>query len=109
LGFHVARASGMTMDVFTQTGKYSEEDCMNVIKERNLERDRELYINKWHFFESNNFEDILYEVPHDSLVILGAYGHGVIKDILFGSKLEMIQSTISNNLLIAGPNYATTL
>jgi hypothetical protein len=109
LGFHVARASGMTMDVFTQTGKYSEEDCMNVIKERNLERDKELYINKWHFFESNNFEDILYEVPHDSLVILGAYGHGVIKDILFGSKLEMIQSTISNNLLIAGPNYATTL
>ena len=109
LGFHVARASGMTMDVFTQTGKYSEEDCMNVIKERNLERDRELYINKWHFFESNNFEDILYEVPHDSMVILGAYGHGVIKDILFGSKLEMIQSTISNNLLIAGPNYATTL
>ena len=109
LGFHVARASGMTMDVFTQTGKYSEEDCMNVIKERNLERDKELYINKWHFFESNNFEDILYEVPHDSMVILGAYGHGVIKDILFGSKLEMIQSTISNNLLIAGPNYATTL
>ena len=109
LGFQAARASGMTMDVFTQTGKYSEEDCMNVIKERNLERDKELYINKWHFFESNNFEDILYEVPHDALVILGAYGHGVIKDILFGSKLEMIQSTISNNLLIAGPNYATIL
>ena len=109
LGFQVARASGMSMDVYTQTGKYCEEDCINVIKERNLEREKDLYINKWHFFEDNKFEDILYEVPHDSLVILGAYGHGVIKDILFGSKLEMIQSTISNNLLIAGPNYATTL
>jgi hypothetical protein len=109
LGFQVARASGMSIDVFTQTGKYCEEDCTNVIKERNLEREKELYINKWHFFENNNFEDNLYEIPHDALVILGAYGHGVIKDILFGSKLETIQSTISNNLLIAGPNYATTL
>ena len=109
LGFQIARASGMSIDVFTQTGKYSEEDCMNVIKERNLEKDKDLYINQWHFFENNNFEDNLYEVPHDALVILGAYGHGVIKDILFGSKLETIQSTISNNLLIAGPNYATIL
>jgi hypothetical protein len=109
LGFHVARVSGMSIDVFTQTGKYSEEDCMNVIKERNLEKEKELYINKWHFFENNNFEDNLYEIPHDALVILGAYGHGVIKDILFGSKLEKIQSTISNNLLVAGPNYTTTL
>ena len=109
LGFQVARASGMSMDVYTQTGKYCEEDCINVIKERNLEREKDLYINKWHFFEDNKFEDILYEVHHNSFVILGAYGHGVIKDILFGSKLEMIQSTISNNLLIAGPNYATTL
>ena len=109
LGFQVARASGMSIDVFTQTGKYSEEDCMNVIKERNLERDKDLYINKWHFFENNNFEDNLYAVPHDALVIMGAYGHGVIKDFLFGSKLEKTQSTISNNLLIAGPNYATIL
>jgi hypothetical protein len=109
LGFQVARASGMSLDVFTQIGKYSEKDCMKVIKERDLEREKDLYINNWHFFENNNFEDNLYMIPHDALVILGAYGHGVIKDILFGSKLEIIQSTISNNLLIAGPNYATTL
>jgi hypothetical protein len=109
LGFHAARASGMSIDVFTQTGKYSKEDCMNVIKERNLEKEKDLYINEWHFFENNNFENNLYEVPHDALVILGAYGHGVIKDIFLGSKLEKIQSTISNNLLVAGPNYTTTL
>lgn len=106
LGFHVARASGMSIDVFTQTGKSSKEDYQNVIKDRNLEKDMDRYVNQWHFFENNNFEDNLYKVPHDALVILGAYGHGVIKDILFGSKMEKIQSTISNNLLIAGPNYA---
>jgi hypothetical protein len=108
LGFHVARSSGMQLDVFTQTGKSSKEYYQNVIKERNLEKEMDLYVNQWRFFENDNFEDNLYEVSHDALVILGAYGHGVIKDIVFGSKMEKIQSTISNNLLIAGPNYTAT-
>jgi nucleotide-binding universal stress UspA family protein len=63
------------------------------------------YVNKWHFFESGGFEENLYQVPHDALVILGAYGHGLIKNIFFGSKMEQVQSTISNNFLIVGPNY----
>jgi len=107
LGFHVARASGMSIDVFTQTGKSSKEDYQQMVKDRNLEKDMDLYVKKWDFFENNNFEDYLYEVPHDALVILGAYGHGVIKDIVVGSKMEKIQATITNNLLIAGPNYTT--
>jgi hypothetical protein len=105
LGFHVARASGLPMDVFTQTGKCSREDYQKVIKDRNLEEDTDRYINQWHFFENNHFEDNLYEVPHDALVVLGAYGHGVLKDFVFGSKMEKIQSTITNNLLVAGSNY----
>jgi len=107
LGFHVARASGMSLDVFTQTGKSSKEDYQQMVKDRNLEKDMDLYVKQWDFFENNNFEDNLYEVPHDALVILGAYGHGVIKDIVVGSKMEKIQATITNNLLIAGPNYTT--
>lgn len=52
---------------------------------------------------------MLYDVPHDALVVLGAYGHGMIKDILMGSKMEQIQSTVTNNLLITGPNCSVTL
>lgn len=107
LGFHVARTSGMSLDVFTQTGTSSKEDYQQMVKDRNLEKDMDLYVKQWDFFENNNFEDNLYEVPHDALVILGAYGHGVIKDIVVGSKMEKIQATITNNLLIAGPNYTT--
>jgi hypothetical protein len=106
LGFHVARASGMRMDVFTQTGKSSKEDYQKLIKDRNIEEDMDRYVNQWHFFENDHFEDHLYDIPHDALVILGAYSHGVIKDIVVGSKWEKIQSTIGNNLLVAGPNYA---
>jgi nucleotide-binding universal stress UspA family protein len=52
---------------------------------------------------------MLYEVPHDSLIVLGAYGHGVIKEILLGSKMEHIQSTVTNNLLVTGPNCRISL
>ena len=107
LGFHIARASGMQLDVFTQTEKFSKEDYQQMIKDRNIEEEMELYVKQWHFFENRVFEENLYDVPHDALVILGAFGHGVIRNFVFGSKMEKIQSTISNNLLIAGPNYTT--
>ncbi len=107
LGFHIARASGMQLDVFTQTENLSKEDYQQIIKDRNLEKEMKLYVNRWHFFENRVFEENLYDVPHDALVILGAYGHGVIRNFVFGSMMEKIQSTISNNLLIAGPNYTT--
>jgi hypothetical protein len=106
LGLHVARASEIELNVFTQTEKLSKEEYLQMIKDRDLEEEMDLFVNQWHFFESNNFEDNLYDIPHDALVVLGAFGHGVIKNFVFGSKLEKIQSTISNNLLIAGPNYA---
>lgn len=107
LGFHVARAAGMKLNIFTQMEKISKEEYQQMIKDRNLEEEMDLFVNQWHFFENNNFEDNLYDVPHDALVVLGASGHGVVKNFVFGSKMEKIQSTISNNLLIAGPNYTT--
>jgi hypothetical protein len=106
LGLHIARVSGMQLDVFTQTGKSSKEDYQNLVKDRNLEKDVDRYVKQWHFFENDHFEEHLYEVPHDALVIMGAYGHGVIRELVAGSKWETVQSTIGNNLLVAGPNFA---
>jgi hypothetical protein len=108
LGFHIARTSGIQLDIFTMTEKASKEDYRQMIKDRHLETEMDLYVNQWHFFENRVFEENLYDVPHDALVILGAFGHGVIRNFVFGSKMEKIQSTITNNLLIAGPNYTAT-
>ena len=36
---------------------------------------------------------------------MGAYGHGVVREMLFGSTMEMIQTHLPNTMLIAGPNY----
>lgn len=46
----------------------------------------------------------LYAVPHDALVVLGAYGHGTIRS-LFGSTMEMVQAELPNPLLVIGPKY----
>ena len=108
LGFRINRNSGLPLDVFTYVGKTSRESYEKIVEDENLEKEMDLYVNKWHFFENGSFEDNLYEIPHDALVILGAYGHGLIKSLVFGSKMETIQSTITNNLLIVGPNYTAT-
>ncbi|HUV78199.1 MAG TPA: universal stress protein [Desulfobacterales bacterium] len=108
LGFHISRISGMPLDVFTQVENSSPEWYRQVVKDENLEEEMDRYVNDWHFFENKVFEENLYDVPHDALVVLGAFGHGVIRNFVFGSKMEKIQSTVSNSLLMAGPNYTAT-
>jgi len=105
LGLHISRVSGLPINVFTQTENTSRESYEKVIEKNNLEKEMRRRINEWHMFEKGRFEEILYQVPHDALVVLGAYGHSLLKEMVFGSKLEKIQSTLSNNLLIVGPKY----
>ena len=95
----------MTLHLYTQTGKRTPEDYRAIVADRGLENQLEEVMSSWTFFDKGRFEDNLYNVPHEALIVLGAYGHGLIKDIMFGSMMEKIQSTISNNLLIAGPKY----
>jgi hypothetical protein len=105
LGIRIAKLTGMDLDVYTQVGKHTPPEYRAIVKDRGLQKQMDSVLGKWTFFEKGRFEDNLYEVPHDALIVLGAYGHGIIRDIMFGSMMEKIQSTISNNLLIAGPKY----
>lgn len=105
LGIRTAKVTGMPLDVYTQTGKTPTSKYRATVQDQGLEKSLESVLSQWIFFEKGRFVDNLYEVPHNALVVLGAYGHGIIRDIMFGSMMEKIQSTISNNLLIAGPKY----
>ena len=105
LGFRISRASEMPLSVYTHMENVSKESYEEIIKNENLEEEMDRYVTEWHMFERGKFEENIYDVPHDALVVLGAYGHSLIRNIFFGSKMEKIQSTITNNLLIAGPNY----
>ena len=102
LGIHIANRTGFPLKMLTCL----EEDrafYQNTIDMAELKQGVKQSVALWDQFENGRFEEHLYTVPHDSLVLVGAYGHGIIKDFLFGSKLEKIQATLTNNLLIAGP------
>lgn len=106
LGLRLARLTGMPLRMFTQMENYSREDYEKVIAENGLEEAVKNDLAEWRIFETGDLEVNLYQVEHDALIILGAFGHGVIRDVLFGSKMEKIQSRMPNNLLIVGPRYA---
>jgi len=109
LGIQLSRQSGLELTLFTQVERGAPDAYDTVIREHDLETEVEQHVKRWDRFESGKLEENLYEVPYDALVVMGAYGHGLIRDLVFGSKMERIQSTITNNLLIVGPNYTARL
>ena len=109
LALSISRVTGMPLDIFTQVEDKTEADYRRSIDEAGLTDEVSQGVRSWKFMTPGKFEENLYEVPHDALVVLGAFGHGVIRDIMFGSKMEVIQSNISNNMLIVGPQYRAVL
>ena len=57
----------------------------------------------WQFLADGDISQQLYCLPHDGLVMLGAYGKGAIRETLFGSTMEKVQSGLPNSLMIVGP------
>ncbi len=105
LGIRIQRKTGMPLRIFTRTEGKDPDVYRQEVRERRFEDDIEKCGAEWHFWEEGADEDNLYDVPHDALVVLGAFGHGLIRDFVFGSTMEKVQSVISNNLLIVGPGY----
>ena len=106
LGLHVARQSGSPLDLYTQAEGRSQDEYRKIIEDAGLAEAIRGQMRHWHFFETARLEENLYTVAHDALAVVGAFGHGVIRDLFFGSKMETIQSILPNNLLIVGPSYA---
>jgi len=109
LGVKIAMSSGLPLDIYTLLERKDETYYRDLIKKGSLDEPVRQVSKQWHFYKKSEFDTMLYDVPHNSLIILGAYGHGIIKDILLGSKMEKIQSTVTNNLLITGPYCAISL
>lgn len=109
LGLKIAMSSGLALNIYTLLENHKKSYYQEMVKKNGLEEPLSQLLKKWHFYKKPDFEAMLYDVPHDSLIVLGAYGHGVIKDILLGSKMEQIQSTVTNNMLITGPYCSISL
>ena len=109
LGLKLAMSSGLPLDIYTLKENHRELHYREQVQKAGLEDPLSQLSNQWHFYKKSEFDIMLYAVPHDSLIVLGAYGHGIIKDVLLGSKMEKIQSTVTNNLLITGPHCNISL
>lgn len=108
LGLRIQSITNFPLRLFT-FAETAPEVYQKEIIDYGLENELNQRIENWQLFESGNLTDYLYSVPHDALVILGAFSHGLIKDVMFGSKMEKIQTSISNNLLIVGSRYSTSI
>ena len=107
-GLQIAERSGLPLDLFIQMER-KEFYYYEQIHEAGLEKALNERVRHRHHFENGAFIENLYSVPHDALVLLGAYGHGFIQQMLFGSKLETVQNTLTNNMLVSGPRSAASL
>lgn len=104
LGLQLHKKSGYPLEIFTFTGKHSEDYFDEQVQNAGLWNDVKEHVHTWHKITNESFENALYAVPHNALIVVGAYGHGLIKDFIFGSKIELIQSWMPNSMLLVGPN-----
>jgi len=107
-GLQIAERSGLPLDVFIQLERKAFY-YYDQIHDAGLEKSLSERVRHWHQFESGAFSENLYSVPHDALVLAGAYGHGMLKQMLFGSKLETVQTTLTNPMLVSGPRTTAGL
>jgi len=105
LGLRICRASGYPMDVFARAEDVPAELYEKVIENKNPKEEMNTGVNKWHIFKEGDFQENLYNVPHDALVVLNAYRHRPVRKMIFGSQMEKINSILPNNFLVAGPKY----
>jgi nucleotide-binding universal stress UspA family protein len=103
-GLHIQRLSGFQLDMFTYTKNHDKDYFKQQLQDANLMDAVRKNVRTWHETGDGSFEDNLYAVPHDALLIVGAYGHGLVKEMLFGSKMETLQNWMPNNILVIGPN-----
>ena len=105
LGRHISQASGFPLYIFTQAENQSRDYYREILDNNGLFEPIKKKEVTWWFFDKGTFAENLYKVPHDSLAVVGTLGHNLVKEVLFGSKAETLQTLLPNNLLLVGPHY----
>jgi hypothetical protein len=99
----IARLANVPLRVHTQFVGITESECKDALAKTGALHNAALADVEWRTYAKGSFEENLYEVDHDSLIVAGAAGHHIIKELVFGSKLEIIQSVLPNSLVVVGP------
>lgn len=103
LARRLARHASFPLRVFTWADGHARSEYEKALEEADQRRIVAEDASEWLFVETPSLEQALYEIPREALIVAGAYGHGPLREALFGSKPEKIQSEVPNNLLLVGP------
>jgi nucleotide-binding universal stress UspA family protein len=99
----ISRRSKARLTIFTQA-EADGDTYTHQLKRAGLAKDLGEGRVEWLCFQSGDLRENLYAVPANALAVAGAHGHGVARDLVFGSKLELIQSELPNPMVIVGPS-----
>ena len=105
----VSSRAQVPLTVYTQLDDMNRDRCATRLRPLGIDTESPDTDRGWVTFTSGAFEQNLYDIPSDALVVVGAAGENVMRELVFGSKLEAIQSTLPNPLLVIGPNCQPTL
>jgi hypothetical protein len=100
LALEINRRSNAPLQIFSQ-GERS--DLEKQLQQQGFPA-AQIQTFNWQFFGDGDIAGQLYALPHDGLVILGAYAKGSIREAVFGSTMEKVQSGLPNSLMVVGPN-----
>jgi hypothetical protein len=95
---------GSTHDLHPRRREEEKDTYQRQLDREGLAEDLEEGRVEWICFEEGDLRENFYAVHSDGLIVAGAQGHGVAKDLVFGSKLELIQSELPNPMVIVGPS-----
>ena len=108
LGLAVAREANVPFAVYTQLEKTDRSHCEQTLADANLLDRVRGPSGRWELFDEGTLEENLWAVPHDSLVVIGAAGQRLIRELVLGSHLEKVQSVLPNPLLVVGPFWGSS-
>ena len=103
LGLKLAQVTKFPLDVFTPQQSDGDKHLKSVAHSGGSPKAAEKSSFTCHQYDPRHFTENLYEVSPEALVIVKCSTKGVIR--AQASTMEMIQSTVPNNLLIVGPKY----
>lgn len=106
LGLKLRDLTDLPLQLFTYAEKKPKSHYEEVLDGHDLFSEIKADRVGWIFVDDAPFRESLYAVPNDALVIMGAYGHGLIKELIFGSMMEEMQAILPNNMVVVGPQYA---
>jgi nucleotide-binding universal stress UspA family protein len=104
-GIWISQKAGLPLKVLTHLEK-DEAYYRERIRKAGIENQMGADALDWEMLNGGSFEENLYAIPHDALVLMGTYGRRGVRKALFGSKLEKAHSVLCNNMLITGPAAA---